>query len=169
MLETLPAKKIIQMITLTAGVMMAAGVVYYILTANIYEALPFAVGVAATAALNILKMKMLARSVRKALEMDDPNRGKYYAVGMYMLRYFLTGAVLVAIGLLHVYLENPRIISIWGALFGLFTMQIAIFISRPSKLIDTTSQYDPIPYDDEDDGNDDDNDKDAKDNNSGNE
>ena len=133
---TTPTGKILRMIILVCLAMIAGGVLYYSLVGDLYEALPFALGVIVTSALNILKIIMLERSIQKTLSMDNPDTGKNYIRLQYLLRYFLTAVVLVIIGLLHVFVDNPRIISIWGALFGLFTMQIALIVVRHTKLIE---------------------------------
>ena len=133
---TTPTVKIIRMIALVAFAMIAGGILYYALVEDLYEAIPFALGVIVTSALNVLKIKMLERSVRKTLDMDNPDTGRNYIRLQYLFRYFITAVVLVIIGLLHVYVDSPRIISIWGALFGLFTMQIALIVVRHSKLIE---------------------------------
>jgi len=137
-----PTTKIIRMIILAAVAMIAGGVLYYVLSKNSYESLPFALGVIVSASLNVLKILMLERSVKKTLDMDNPDIGKNYIRFQYLLRYFMTGVVLVIIGLLHVYADNPRIVSIWGALFGIFTMQIALIAVRHTKLIE-----DEVPAD----------------------
>jgi len=136
MTKTTPTGKILRTIILVAFAMIAGGTLYYSLMSELYEALPFAFGILATASFNIVKLKMLERNIRKTLEMDNPDSGKNYIKLQYLLRYFLTAVVLIIIGLLHVYVNNPRIISIWGALFGLFTMQIALIFVRHTKLIE---------------------------------
>jgi len=133
---TTPTGKIIRMIIIVALAMIAGGILYYSLMADLYEALPFALGVIVTSSLNILKIVMLERSIQKTLNMDNPDTGKNYIRLQYLFRYFITAVVLVIIGLLHVYFDEPRIISIWGALFGLFTMQIALIAVRHTKLIE---------------------------------
>jgi hypothetical protein len=52
------------------------------------------------------------------------------------LRYFLTGAVLLAIGLFGYF--TPHTSIIFGAVFGLFTMQISIMIVRHMNLDENT-------------------------------
>jgi len=133
---TTPTAKIIRMIVIVTLAMIAGGVLYYSLMADLYEALPFALGVIVTSSLNILKIIMLERSIQKTLGMDNPETGKNYIRLQYLFRYFITAVVLVIVGLLHVYIDSPRIISIWGALFGLFTMQIALIAVRHTKLIE---------------------------------
>jgi len=136
MVTSTPTGKILRMIVLVALAMIAGGTLYYSLLQELYEALPFAFGVLVTSAFNIFKLKMLERNIHKTLEMDNPDTGKNYIKLQYLLRYFLTAVVLVVIGLLHIYVDSPRIISIWGALFGLFTIQIALLFVRHTKLIE---------------------------------
>jgi len=138
------------MIIIVCLAMIAGGILYYSLVGDLYEALPFALGVIVTSALNILKIIMLERSIQKTLDMDNPDTGKNYIRLQYLLRYFLTAVVLVIIGLLHIYIDSPRIISIWGALFGLFTMQIALIAVRHTKLIEDEPPVDKTQDDNDD-------------------
>jgi hypothetical protein len=108
---------------------MIGGAVFY----RSLEALPFAFGAIVTSALNVVKILMLERTVKKTLDMEDQNTGKNYVRLQYLFRYFITAVVLVIIGLIHT--RSPiHFISIWGALFGVFTMQIAVIITRHTKL-----------------------------------
>jgi len=126
------SKKMIQMVGAAALVFMLAGAVFYRSPA----ALPFALGVFIPSALNVLKIIMLDRTVKKVVNMDDPNTGKNYVRLQYLLRYLLTGLVLLAIGLIHTR-TDPPVISIWGAVAGVFTMQISVIICRSMKYKDT--------------------------------
>jgi len=99
------------------------------------EALYFAAGVALTSSLNVGKLYLLERTVKKTLEMEDPNFGKNYVRLQYLMRYFLTGAVLLGAAMITLYVDPP-FINLWGALAGVFTMQIAVIIARHSKLED---------------------------------
>ena len=125
------SKKIVVMVCVLAGIMMLAGVVIY----RSIDAAYFAIGVILTSSLNVGKIFLLDRTVKKALEMTDPNYGKNYVRLQYLLRYFLTGAVLLGAGLVSMYVEPP-FINLWGAVAGLFTYQIAVVIVRHSKLDD---------------------------------
>jgi len=125
------SKRMIMMVGVSALVFMLAGAVFYRSPA----ALPFAFGVLIPAALNILKIAMLDRTVKKVIDMDDPNTGKNYVRLQYLLRYLLTGLVLLGIGLVHTR-TDPPLISIWGAVAGIFTMQISVIICRSMKLDD---------------------------------
>ncbi|MCL2627370.1 MAG: hypothetical protein FWD44_01560 [Oscillospiraceae bacterium] len=161
-----PTVKIVRMIVLAALAMAGGGVLYYALAADLYEAAPFALGVFATSALNVLKLRMLEGSIIKTLDMDNPEMGKNYIRLQYLVRYFITAVVLVIIGLLHVYVNEPRIISIWGALFGLFTMQIALITVRHTKLIEDEppADIDATAGEDADTNDNDENSNDSEDN-----
>ena len=117
------------MLCITAAVAMAVGAAIY----RSIESLYFIIGVVLTSSLNVGKIYMLDRSVRKTLEMDSPSSGKIYVRLQYLLRYFLTGAVLLGAGLVTVYVEPP-FINIWGAIAGVFTLQIAVIIVRHMKI-----------------------------------
>jgi len=85
--------------------------------------LPFAAGVLSTSVLNAVKVILLDRTVVKVAAMEKTKSGAY-AGFMYFLRFLLTGAVL---GL--VFISHPRV-SIWGAVAGIFTLQIAAVATK---------------------------------------
>jgi len=124
-------KKIIMIIGISALAIMAGGAVLYILldTLPSEEALPFALGVLLTSALNVFKINMLERTVRKTVDMEDATTGKHYVRLQYLLRYFLTAAVLLIAAL-------TPFVNIWGAILGIFTLQIAIISVRFTKISD---------------------------------
>jgi len=116
----------IMVIGIAALVMMIGGAIFY----RSFEALPFALGVFLTSALNAGKLLMHERTVNKTIDMGDPKAGKNYVRLQFLIRYFLTAAVLVVAGL-------TPFISVWGALFGIFTLQISVIIVRATKLDDS--------------------------------
>ena len=114
----------------------ASALVFIIIGAAVYrsvDALYFAIGVVLTSSLNVAKVWLLERTVQKTLEMDDPSAGKNYVRFNFLLRYVLTGLVLAAAGMISVYVEPP-FINIWGAIAGIFTLQISVIIVRHRKL-----------------------------------
>ena len=146
-----------RMVVVAALIIIIIGIVFY----RSLAALPFALGVLATSGLNMFKVRMLERTVQKVVSMDDQEAGKNVVRLQYLLRYLLTGIVLVAIGLIQNYttpppfyssresyigvwaalfpngpeaLLNAPLISIWGALAGIFTLQISIILVRTRKL-----------------------------------
>jgi len=126
---SLASKKMILVIIMAAFVLMAVGsaVFFFVAPLPSIDALYFSFGVILTSALNIGKVFLLERAVKKTIELDDPNHGKNYIRLQYLLRYFLTALVLVAAGL-------APFISIWGALAGVFTLQISVIAVRSMKL-----------------------------------
>jgi len=145
------------MVVVAALLIIVIGVVFY----RSLAALPFALGVIVTSGLNIIKIRMLERTVQKVISMDDQEAGKNVIRLRYLLRYFLTGIVLVVVGLIHTYTSPPPIyssresylgvwallfpnapealliapfINIWGALIGIFTLQISVILVRSLKL-----------------------------------
>jgi len=95
---------------------------------------PFALGVAMIGAVNCLKIVMLERAVLKAIDMSEGAKG--YIGGQYLLRFLLTGVVLVVAA-------TQDFVSLWGAVAGIFTLPIAafglkFFIARDEK----TGNYD---------------------------
>ena len=147
----------IRMVLIAALAIIVAGAVFY----RSLAAIPFAFGVLITSGLNIIKLRMLLRTIRKVVYMEDPAMGKNVVRLQYLLRYILTGAVLVAVGLIHNYTTPPPfyssreayfgvwaalfpngpqsllsapLISIWGALAGIFTLQLSLILVRSMKL-----------------------------------
>jgi len=144
-----PSRMIIRMIFITAFVMIVIGAIFY----RSLAVLPFALGVLATSGLNVLLYKMIERTVRKVMYMDNQTQGKTIVTFHSMLRFFMTGAVLAIIGVVHSFTSPPPIsdpnrlyiavwaaifpgapeslltaplISLWGALFGIFTLKISL-------------------------------------------
>ena len=126
---SIPSKKMIIMIGITALIIITGGAVVY----RSIEAFYFAFGVIITSALNVLKVVLLERTVKKVADMDQPDAGKNYVRLQYLLRYFLTGLILLGAGLVYVYVEPP-FINVWGAVAGIFTLQISVLIVRTMKL-----------------------------------
>ena len=174
-----PTKIMIKMIMIAALVIIVIGIVYYRSLASV----PFIFGVLITTGLNIFKLRMLERTVQKVVNMDDQAAGKNIVRFQYLLRYLMTGVVLVVIGLIHTYTTEPPFysdrnwfgvwaaifpnapaaltgapfISIWGALAGLFTMQISVFMLRFMKLEKDGTNF--IKYEDDDETSKDENDE----------
>ena len=172
------SKLMIRMVIVSAALIIAAGVIYY----RSFAALPFALGVLVTSCLNIIKVRMLEQTVRKVVYMDDKEMGKNVVRLQYLFRYFITGIVLVAVGLIHTFTTPPPIysdreshlavwatlfpgapesflnaplISIWGALFGIFTLQLSVILVRSMKLEkdgENFIEYVDDEHEDEDDG-----------------
>ena len=126
---SLPSKKMVVVIGISALVIIAGGAAIY----RSVEAIYFALGVILTSALNVFKVFLLERTVKKVVDIEEPETGKNYVRLQYLLRYFLTGAVLLAVGLVTAYV-HPPFINIWGAIAGIFTLQIAVIVVRSMKL-----------------------------------
>jgi len=173
-----PTQIMIKMIFAAAAIIIVIGAVYY----RSLAVIPFIFGVLITSGLNILKLRMLERTVQKVVGMDDQTAGKNIVRFQYLLRYLMTGVVLVIIGLIHTYTTEPPFysdrnwfgvwaalfpgaspaltsapfISIWGALAGLFTLQISVLLLRFMKLEKDGTNF--IKYEDDDEKDSDDND-----------
>ena len=134
-----PSKKMIMVICLSCGAMILVGIIICLVWSKIdnIQALYFAIGVILSSALNVGKVAMLERAVQKTLDMENPTAGGNFIRVQYLLRYFLTGLVLVAAGLVTKYVDPP-FINIIGAIAGIFTMQIAVVTVRSMKLEETT-------------------------------
>jgi len=124
-------RNMIFFICIAALAFIVGGVIFY----RSIHALYFAIGVILTSSLNIGKVFLLQRTVQKTLEKDDIKSGKNYVRVQFLLRYALTTVVLLAAGLISVYVEPP-FINIWGAIAGIFTLQISVLIVRNRKLDD---------------------------------
>ena len=167
-----PSKLLIRMIGVAALLIILIGIIYY----RSFAALPFSFGVVILSGLNILKVRMLESTVQRVADMNtgEEELGKNVIRIRYLLRYFLTGIVLVAIGLIQNYTTEPPLhsgrtvyinvwavlfpngpdsllsaplISIWGAVAGLFTLQIAVIIVRSFKLEKDGTNF--IKYEDD--------------------
>jgi len=170
--STKASKLMTRMIMVAALIIIIAGVIYY----RSLAALPFALGVIIISGLNIIKVRMLEKTVQKVLSMDNQESGKNLVRFQYLLRYMLTGVVLVAIGLISNYTTRPPfyssresyfavwatlfpnapealleapVISVWGALAGIFTLQLSIMLVRMFKLEKDGTNF--IEYKDDDD------------------
>jgi len=166
-----PSRLMIRMVIVTALLIIVIGMIYY----RSFAALPFALGVIVTSCLNIIKIRMLEQTVHKVMSMTDQDAGKNTVRLQYLLRYLLTGVVLVLVGLIQNYTTPPPFysdrtwyiavwailfpggseaflnapfISIWGALAGLFTLQASIIIIRSMKLEKNGENF--IKYDNDD-------------------
>jgi hypothetical protein len=152
-----PSRLMMKMVLISALIIIVIGAVYY----RSLAVIPFALGVFVTSGLNILKLRMLERTVQKVMNTEDQEMGKNIVRLQYLLRYLLTGVVLVAVGLIHNYTSPPPIyssrdwyiaiwaalfpnapdallyapfISMWGALTGIFTLQLSVILVRSLKL-----------------------------------
>ena len=120
---SLPAKKMILVICVSALLVMLGGAIFY----RSLEAFPFALGAFLTSALNVFKVFLLERNVQKILDMTDASASKGFISVQYLIRYILTGIVLVAAALVP-------FINLWGAIIGVFTMQAATIAIRFMKI-----------------------------------
>ena len=164
-------KLMIRMVAIAALIIILIGIIYY----RSLAAFPFALGVMVTSFLNIIKLRMLERTVWKIVQMDDQEAGKNVIRFQYLLRYFITGVVLVIIGLISNYTTQPPVyssrevyiavwawlfpgapdalksapfISIWGAIAGIFTLQLSVILVRSLKLEKDGDNF--IKYKDDD-------------------
>jgi len=109
-------------IAVSSLIFIAGGALYY----RSFSALPFALGVVLAAALNVVKVVLLERTAQKAIEFDEGPAGKNYVRFQFLLRYLLTGLILIIAAL-------APFIDLWGAIAGVFTLQIAAVSIRFTK------------------------------------
>ena len=81
--------------------------------------IPFTLGVLLTTCLNVVKAVWLERVVERIIAMDDEAAAVSYVRVQYFMRFVLTAVVLVIAGLTPEY-----IISLWGAIAGIFTFHV---------------------------------------------
>jgi hypothetical protein len=117
------ANKMMLAVCVSAAVMVIAGVVYY----RSFEILPFTAGIAATSVLNIARIHMLKNVVEKAIDMETGKDAGNYVRIQYLLRFVLTGVVLIACALFGTRINHMSLF--WGAVAGIFTMQIAAYFT----------------------------------------
>ena len=98
--------------------LIAAGIAYH----RSLAFLPFAFGASLGAGLNVLKIKMLERTVRNSIDMERKNAANYVRF-QYFLRFLITGL------LLFLAVTFP-FISLWGTIAGLLTMPPAAFYAK---------------------------------------
>ena len=113
--KTANAKKMILLTVVSSLFIIAAGAMYY----RSYSVFPFAIGVFLTTALNVLKIIMIERAIEKVVNMNGKKAGSYIGF-QYVLRFLLTGAVLALAAMVP-------FIDLWGAVAGIFTLQIAAY------------------------------------------
>ncbi|MCL2426550.1 MAG: hypothetical protein FWD05_09470 [Oscillospiraceae bacterium] len=172
-LSAKPTRPMIKMVIVAAAIIIIIGIIFY----RSFAALPFALGVIITSALNVMKIRMLEKTVLKVVNMNDQEAGKNTVRFQYLLRYLMTGIVLVAIGLIQNYTTAPPfyssrefylpiwvllfpnapqslttspLISIWGALAGIFTMQLSVLLVRFMKFEADGTEF--IEYKDDENG-----------------
>ena len=86
------------------------------------EVLPFILGVLLTMGVNLLRVKMLDHSVNTALGLEVGSAANYLQL-QYLLRFVLTGAVLILAAL------SPYV-NLWGAALGILTWPLATYALR---------------------------------------
>lgn len=80
-------------------------------------------GIAFGTIMTILRMILIERSTKKALDMDKARSTVYFG-WTYLIRYIITGVVLVVAAL------QPDHINIWGVIIGLLLLKPAAYIVK---------------------------------------
>jgi len=109
------SKRMIKVVCILTALTIAAGAAFY----RYFSYPPFAFGALLGAALNIIKIIMLNRTVIK-LSSIAVERARNYALVQHLARFALTGAALVLSAMLP-------FLDIWGAATGIFIFQIAAY------------------------------------------
>lgn len=113
--RTAIAKKMILMISAYTLLIIIAGAAYY----RSSEIFPFTLGVILTSALNVLKVTMIEREADRVANREVKN-ARSFGGFQYIFRFLLTGVVLVMATMVP-------FINFWGAVAGIFTLQIAAY------------------------------------------
>ena len=111
-------RKMIMIMLIAAAVVIAGGIVIDVFF-HFWQALPFALGVLFTTALNIVKTVWLEQVVQRASYIEDQRRASGYIRKHHFFRFLLTGVVLI-VATTSSYNE-----LVWGAVIGLFTFHPA--------------------------------------------
>ncbi|MCL2362182.1 MAG: hypothetical protein FWC73_10265 [Defluviitaleaceae bacterium] len=115
------ANKMIIVIVCASLLMVVGGAVFL----RSFLAVEFGFGILLACGLNIVKVLLLKRAVDKATTMEHGISA--YTGGMYMLRFLLTGVVLVAAYFLS---GDEPLMVFFGAALGLLAMPIASYALR---------------------------------------
>ena len=111
------AKRMLALIAGQALVIILISAIYF----RSLEFLPFAYGVLISCALNYFRIYMIERTVQKTVTMQSG--GVAFGWGQYMIRFLMTGVVLILVAM------SPYI-SLWGAIAGIFTFQLSAYMLR---------------------------------------
>jgi hypothetical protein len=119
------ANRMIRVVGVSALVMIAVGVPLYGYYEGVADGILFAVGVLMTAGCNVIRVNMLKRAVEKAVTKDSTKSAVGYIRGQFLIRYALLAAVLLAA--VFIGSQAGYMGLFWGAIAGVFTMQIATY------------------------------------------
>jgi len=107
------AKRMILVVCGALLVLVAGSIVYY----RSFEFLPFAFGALLGTVLNIIKIVMIDRTVKRAVDPGSKIAANAVLIQQ-LLKFALTGLVLVLAATIP-------FISLWGAVFGILTFHVA--------------------------------------------
>jgi hypothetical protein len=101
---------------------------------RVSDTIPFAVGTALAAGLNVTKVLLMKRAVNAAVTRDE-HSANMYLKGQYFLRLIITAFVLFLAGWFHANVRdpvtgNPQYINFMGAFFGIFTFPVSTYSMR---------------------------------------
>lgn len=123
-------KRMIIVIAISSAVIMAGGVAFY----RSSSAILFILGVAAMGLVNIAKVFLIERTVNATMSHVESKDGRNYVRLQYIMRFFLTGVVLVGIILITRHTEDFA--AVIGAIIGVFSLQIAAISLKFMKFDD---------------------------------
>lgn len=132
------------------GIMAAAGIVVILTVWPFTRPLPYILGVAAGGGISALRLRLIAASLKKTMDMDSATAQNMTRLG-FTARYFLTAALVGAVVFLRDY------VSLAGTLLGILSLQFAAYIvghlerRRERQRFLEHGYPDPIPYEDDED------------------
>jgi len=106
------------------------GAVLYSIFSTTAAGISFFCGAVMTSALNMLKVVMIQRTVDKVVDIDDVGAGKNFSRFQYLLRLLTSGGVLLIAALLATLVPFVDISLLWGAIIGIFTLQVAAVLAK---------------------------------------
>ena len=115
------SKRMILVIAILSVLIAVGGGIFHFTHSDIHEIVPFALGVAIAMCVNIIKVLWLKRTVENSVNMEARS-AQLHLQGQYFIRLVLTGGALLAV----VFIPD-EIVSLWGAIFGIFTLPIASY------------------------------------------
>lgn len=119
--ETYAARKKVTLImAIVALIMIIGGGVFH---RAAEPTIHFALGVILTTAFNAIKLFMIVQTAEKIADIENEARGRSFAGVQYLIRFLLTMAVFLVAAF-------APFVDLFGAVFGIFTMQTAMYIWR---------------------------------------
>jgi len=139
-IDVIAKKAILAIIFLSVLLILCGALFFYLVAAfELYETLPFAIGVVFSVVLNVVKVMLLKRTVKKVANMSSAQAGKQ----RFYIHHFSQLGLTIAV--LFIAVTAPdHIVNVAGTIIGLFTFKLAmhlmqIYAPKDEKLPDAVS------------------------------